>query len=63
MQQLCLYDAQHVACSNQDPMQWSGHDLQSLRLVMQFYEDSCLLKQRFVMADDQSVQVILCTRR
>ena len=38
-------------------MQWSGSNLQSLCLVMQFYEDSCLLKQNFVMADDQSVQV------
>lgn len=63
MRQLCLCDAQHVACSHQDSMPWSGHNLQSLRLVMQFYEDSCLLKQRFVMADDQSVQVTLCTRR
>lgn len=28
--------------------------------MVQFYEDSCLVKQRFVMADDQSVQVCRC---
>ena len=26
-------------------------------LALQFYEDSCLLRQKFVMADDQTVQV------
>ena len=26
-------------------------------MLMQFYEDACLVKQKFVMADDQSVQV------
>ena len=26
--------------------------------MLQFYEDSCLVRQKFVMADDQSVQVL-----
>ncbi len=31
---------------------------QGSRDVLQFYEDSCLVRQKFVMADDQSVQVL-----
>ncbi len=26
--------------------------------MLQFYEDSCLVRQKFVMGDDQSVQVL-----
>ena len=60
-QQVCNWQLIHnmLHAPTKASMQWWGHSLQSLCLVMQFYEDSCLLKQRFVMADDQSVQVIL----